>query len=193
MSFLKVIYLHRDLIFGVKEFTVLLLGVIFVTLIANSVQSIYADHILEDGKGIFKDENTVHMVSTNDSKYQVHVQVSMRNDQGQLISMTESSHATNIPHKITDDVFDTFMGKKEIITIDNIKYEKAEYTNTYTVSANGKSMELYFLTAWSIDFCIEIYGHGYTCIPIFETDSSIGVVTEKDVVTNQWTILRELN
>ena len=169
-----------------------LLGVIFVALIACSIQSIYADHILEDGKGIFKDENTVHMVSTNDSKYQVHVQVSMRNDQGQLISMTESSHATNIPHKITDDVFDTFMGKKEIITIDNIKYEKAEYTNTYTVSANG-NYELYFLTAWSIEFCIEIYGHGYTCIPIFETDSSIGVVTEKDVVTNQWTILRELN
>ena len=106
-----------------KGFVIPLAGAIFVILLASTIQSIYADHILEDGKGIFKDENTVHMVSTNDSKYQVHVQVSMRNDQGQLISMTESSHATNIPHKITDDVFDTFMGKKEIITIDNIRYE----------------------------------------------------------------------
>ena len=176
-----------------KGFAIPLFSVIFLVLLAGSVQSVAADHLLKDGKGIFKDENTVHMVSTNDSKYQVHVQVSMRNDQGQLISMTESSHAKYIPHKITDDVFDTFMGKKEIITIDNIKYEKAEYTNTYTVSANVESIKLYFLTAWSIDFCIEIYGHGYTCIPVFEISSSIGVITEKDVVTNQWTILREIN
>ena len=38
-----------------KEFAIILLGIIFVTLIASSVQSISADH-LEPGKGIFKNE-----------------------------------------------------------------------------------------------------------------------------------------
>ena len=42
----------------------LLLGVIFVTLIADSVQSIYADHILEDGKGIFKDQDHQNFAKT---------------------------------------------------------------------------------------------------------------------------------
>ena len=37
-----------------KGFVILLLGIIFVTLIAGSVQSISADH-LEPGIGIFKD------------------------------------------------------------------------------------------------------------------------------------------
>jgi hypothetical protein len=66
-----------DLIFDVKEFTILLLGVIFVTLIADSVQSIYADHILEDGKGIFKDQDHQNFAKTTDSnsKYQIHLQV----------------------------------------------------------------------------------------------------------------------
>ena len=45
----------------------LLLGVIFVTLIAGSVQSVTADH-LEPGQGIYKDENSVNLVSTKDSK-----------------------------------------------------------------------------------------------------------------------------
>ena len=39
-----------------KKFTIALLGVIFVTLIAGSIQSISADH-LEPGQGIFKEES----------------------------------------------------------------------------------------------------------------------------------------
>ena len=103
MSFLKVIYLHRDLIFDVKEFTILLLSVIFVTLIAGSVQSIYADHILEDGKGIFKDEDHQNFTTIDsNSKYQIHLQVELRNAQGQLISIAETSHGNYIPEGISD-------------------------------------------------------------------------------------------
>ena len=82
-----------------KEFTILLLGVIFVTLIAGSVQSISADHILEDGKGIFKDQDYQNFTKTIDSnsKYQIHLQVELRNTQGQLISIAETSHGNYIP------------------------------------------------------------------------------------------------
>ena len=87
-----------------KKFTILLLSVIFVTLIAGSVQSIYADHILEDGKGIFKDADQQSFTKTIDSnsKYQIHLQVELRNAQGQLISIAETSHGNYIPEGISD-------------------------------------------------------------------------------------------
>ena len=74
-----------------KGFVILLLGIIFVTLIAGSVQSISADH-LESGNGIFKDENSFNLVSTKNSKYQVYLQVEVRNAQGQLISISAVSY-----------------------------------------------------------------------------------------------------
>ena len=49
-----------------KKFTIALLGVIFVTLIAGSIQSISADH-LEPGQGIFKEESEVELVTTHGS------------------------------------------------------------------------------------------------------------------------------
>ena len=109
-----------------KEFVILLLGFILVTLIVCPVQFIAADH-LEPGIGIFKDETSVNLVTIRDSKYQIHLQVEVRTAQGQLVGIFEGTHGTIIPHKITDHTFDEKLGEKEIITIDNIKYEKAVY------------------------------------------------------------------
>jgi len=110
-----------------KKFTALLLSVIFVTLIAGSVQSIAADH-LEPGQGIFVDDAEVNLATTEDSNYQVYLQMVLRNGDDQLINVTESTaNGAYISHEITDHVFDTLMGEKEIITIDNIKYEKVQY------------------------------------------------------------------
>jgi len=97
-----------------------LLGVIFVALIACSIQSISADH--ESGEGIWKTEHEVELITTQDSDYQVYLQTVLRNGDGQLINVTENTKtAAYIPHEISDYVFDTFMGEKEIIIIDNIK------------------------------------------------------------------------
>ena len=94
-----------------------LLGVIFVVLIACSIQSISADH--ESDKGIFKDRSEVDLVTTHDSDYQVYLQAVLRNGDGQLVNVHENwGDAAYIPHEITDHVFDTFMGEKEIIIID---------------------------------------------------------------------------
>ena len=54
-------YLHLNLIFYVKKFTIILLGVIFIALIAGSIQSISADHLLP-GQGIFKNETEVNLL-----------------------------------------------------------------------------------------------------------------------------------
>ena len=42
-----------------------------------------------------------------------------------LISVTETTNGYYIPHNITDEAFDYHFGKKEIVVVDNIKYEKS--------------------------------------------------------------------
>ena len=211
-----------------------------MALIACSVQSIYADH-LEPGIGIFKDDGEVGLRDTKGvtgmtgsfpkydssgneirmSNYMVFLQTVYRNGDGQLITAVESTaNAGYIPHKITDDVFDTLMGKKEIVTIDNIKYEKVQYTFSPTleqrwmgiypiseqitinievegdalVQINKKNKDH---SLWKIHYCADFdsIGHpeGLQCIPIFQVLVPTIALEPTDVVIQQWTILRELN
>ena len=197
----------------------LLLGVFFVTLIAGSTQSVTADH-LEPGQGIFKDRSEVDLVTTHNSDYQVNLQAVLRNGDNQLINVTETT-ATGayIPHEITDYVFDTLMGKKEIIIIDNIKYEKVQYTFSPTLEQRWLGMypifeevpikikveglaenEVFNVTKehalWKIHYCADFssIGHGgLQCIPIFQVLVPTITLEPGDVVTHQWTVLRVMN
>jgi len=199
-----------------KKFTIALLGVIFVTLIAGSIQSISADH-LEPGQGIFKEESEVELVTTHGSNYQIYLQTVFRNGDDQLINVSETTEiGMYIPHKITDHVFDTLMGKKEIVTIDNIKYEKVQYTFSPTLEQRTENIYPIFeeipieylveeealaqmkedirdYYSWKIHYCATFEGHGYVCIPLFVAFTVVELVTPTDVVTHQWTILRELD
>jgi len=200
-----------------KVFVIQLLSIIFVTLIAGSIQSVTADH-LEPGIGIFKDKTEVELVTAQDSNYQVYLQMVLRNGDDQLINVTESTaNGSFIPHKITDHVFDTLMGEKEIITIDNIKYEKVQYIFSPTleqrflglypifsavtlefVSEPGpQSIKLYEesqdYSIWKIHYCADFKDHGYHCVPIFQVLVPTMTIEPDDVVTHQWTILRELS
>ena len=195
-----------------------LVGVIFVTLITCSVQSISADH--ESGEGIFKDRSEVDLVTTHDSDYQVYLQAVLRNGDGQLINVTETmATGAYIPHEITDYVFDMLMGEKEIIIIDNIKYEKVQYMFSPTLEQRWIGMypifeevpikikveglakdEVFNVTKdhalWKIHYCADFssIGHdGLQCIPIFQVLVPTITLESGDVVTHHWTILRELN
>jgi len=202
-----------------KWLVIQLLGVIFVALITGSIQSVTADH-LEPGQGIFKDRSDVDLVTTHDSDYQVYLQAVLRNGDGQLINVTETT-ATGayIPHEITDYVFDMLMGKKEIIIIDNIKYEKVQYTFSPTLEQRWIGMypifeevpikikveglaedEVFNVTKdhalWKIHYCADfssIGHHGLQCIPIFQVLVPTITLEPGDVVTHQWTILRVMN
>ena len=199
-----------------KKFTIGLLSAIFVALIACSIQSISADH-LEPGQGIFKDVGAVELVTTQGTNYQVYLQTILRNGDDQLINITENTKTgAYIPHKITDYVFDTLMGKKEIVTIDNIKYEKVQYTFSPTLEQRTVGMYPIFAgtnikfkmegdalaqmneehkdySIWKIHYCATFEGHGYSCIPIFQVLVSTMTLDPHDVITQQWTVLRELN
>ena len=180
-----------------KVFVILLLGVIFLALISSSVQSIYADHILRDGKGIFKDQNTVNLVKLGqeDSKYHIHLLVEVRTAQGQLISISEASHSQigYIGHEMLSQVIQN-LGEKEIITIDGTKFEKVQHViavDTKQMMAAKQTSNI--ISLWKLLACGAIEGHGQKCIPLLQAGTSSVFITEEDVVTNQWTILRELD
>jgi hypothetical protein len=204
--------------FYVKKFTIWLLSAVFVALIAGSIQSIYADH--ETDKGIFKTENEVELVGTQDSDYKVYLQAVLRNGDGQLINVTENIEVgAYIPHEISDYVFDTLMGEKVIITIDNVKYEKAQYTFSPTIEQRwmgvypifqqpiikykmegdaleqmNKQIKNYSL--WKMHYCADLshIGHdGVQCIPIFQVLIATISLEPSDVITHHWTILRDLD
>ena len=177
-----------------KVFVIPLLGVILVLLLTYSVESVTADHLVP-GKGIFNSENQVNLILDNDSKYEIHLLVEVRNAQGQLISVTETTDGFLIPHKITDHVFDNLMSEKEIVTIDDIKYEKVQYSGKPDMK---KLVEIYnrpshYIGHWVVTLCSTIDNHGYTCIDPFSTSTAFVSLVEDNVVQNHWTILRILN
>jgi len=201
----------------VIKFTIPLLGIAFVILLTSSVQSISADHT-EPGIGIFKDDTSVNFVDTEGSKYQIYMHTIIRNVDGQLITITESTaNGAYIPHELTDHVFDTLMGQKEIVVIDNIKYEKVQYAFSPTLEERWIGLYPIFsenvnfkyqvdedvrvkmdkkikdYSIWKIHYCATFEGHGYRCIPIFQTLIPTMTLEPTDTPNQIWTILRELN
>ena len=177
-----------------KEIVILLLGIIFILLLADSTESVTADH-LEPGEGIFKNENQINLVSIKDSKYQAYLQIEVRNAQGQLISITETTHVKHIPHEITDDVFDTMLGKREIITIDNIKYEKMRFEGIHDIEqlVPPSKRPSHYIGNWYINTCQVFDNHGYVCVTPWRANSAFVYIEEDDIVKNYWTILRIIN
>jgi len=183
-----------------KEFTVLLLCAVFVVLITSSVLSVATDDPV-DNKIVSEDMDKLNVVPTNNSKFQIYLNVVVRNAQSELISVTETSQckfgmncSIYQPHEITDYVFDTLLGKKEIITIDNIKYEKVQF------NTSSKYRELFDVYdreptgVWEVEICGEpIKKYGYDCTNIFWSNTAVVYLEMNDVTTVYWTILREMN
>ena len=171
-----------------KKLTVVLISVIFTTLIIGSIQLISADH-LEPGLGIFKNEKEINTISTEDSKYQIYLTVVIRNAQGELIGITEATRGIHIAHEITDYVFNEKLGEKEVIMIDNIKYEKVQFVVSHDFLEHQSS----FLAMWHFPICGEIGGHLDVCVRIFQAKTASVYIEDDDDVKNHWTVLREMN
>ena len=98
-----------------KKIIPVLLCTIFVMLIMGSIHSIYADET--NNKETYEDDIT--LVSTKDSKWEIHVQIVVRNSVGQLVGISEAAGGVYVPLKITDNAFDTLLpGEMTIVTID---------------------------------------------------------------------------
>jgi len=152
---------------------------IFTALIAGSIQDVLAEDITD----------ILKPVPIKNSEYQFHLQVVLRDADGMLISVTETTNGYYIPHKITDEAFDYHFGKKEIVVVDNIKYEKVQYHQKSIVG-----FDQIFMTV-GIPYPEVSYGSETVIIDesIFGALIPLAYLEEGDTVNAQWTILREFN
>ena len=178
--------------FCVKAFTLLLLSVIFVALITSYTPSVAVDEPAD---------------TTEDPKYKIYLHVVVRNGHGELVTVTDiipckstecslmkRSGSSYLHHEVTDYAFDTLLGKKEIITIDNIKYEKVQFS---TSSDNQWLFDVYereYTNVWEVEICGEpIKKYGIECTNIFWARTGLVFLEVNDVTTANWTILRQMN
>ena len=150
-----------------------------MALIVGSIQDVLAEDITD----------ILKPVPIKNSEYQFHLQVVLRDADGMLISVTETTNGYYIPHNITDEAFDHHFGKKEIVVVDNIKYEKVQFTEKYSVNLPLKLM--FFIPA-----ILEVsYGPETVLVDanIFQAFSPLVYLEENSVINTQWTIFRMLN
>ena len=165
-----------------KNFSKVMLSIVFLALIIGSTQPVFADHITD----IFKP------VPIKNSEYQFHLQVILRDADDRLISVTEATNGYYISHEITDESFDKCFGanicKKEIVAIGNKKYEKVQFTDKYSLEARSTLMFL-IIAELSI-----INGNEIVMVdaPIFQAFVPLVHLEEDNVIYTQWTIFREL-
>ena len=186
--------------FCVKVFTLLLLSVIFVALITSYTPSVAVDEPA-DKKIVSEDAHKLNVDTTKDTKYKIYLHVVVRNGYGELVSVTDIlpcksgiSCSSYLSHEVTDYAFDTLLGKKEIITIDNIKYEKVQFS---TSSDNQWLFDVYereYTGVWEVEICGEpIKKYGIECTNIFWARTGLVFLEVNDVTTANWTILRQMN
>ena len=191
-----------------KRFAIPFLGVIFVTLITSSVLSIAADDPAGNNV-VSEDADKLNVVPTEDLKYEIYLHVLVRNAHGELISVAETlpCQFTNcsdyLAHEITGYAFDTALGKKEIITIDNIKYEKVQFSDSSEQTMTSLTLYNQYMFdnylrvpawEWVIEVCGEpIKKYGVECTHVFWSRTSIVWLEPGDTTIANWTILREMN
>ncbi len=161
-----------------KYFKIMLVS-IFIALISGSMQDAFA----MDMTDIFKP------VPIKNSEYQFHLQVVLRDADGGLISVVESTNGYYIPHDITDQVFDNDFGEKEVVIVDNVKYEKVKFTEQY-------SLDLPYKLMFFIPIAIEVNDGSKMVIVdanIFQAFVPFVYLEADYVIDTQWTILRESN
>ena len=199
-----------------RIFTKILFGAVFVVLLACSVQATSAENI--PIKGLFVSHGQVELVTTEGTNYQIYLQTIIRNADGQLVNVTESTaNGAYVPHMLSDHVFDTLMSENEIITIDGIDYEKgqwrfspsleqrfiglypifSEITINFVSEPGDDTTKMYEekkdYSIWKIHYCAEWENFGYSCIPVYQVLVPTMTLEPTDVVEQQWTILRQLD
>ena len=157
----------------------MILGAIIITLIVTSAQDVLAEDITD----------VLNPIQIRDSEYKFHLQVVLRDSDGGLISVTESTSGYYIPHKITDEAFDFHFGTKEIVTVDNVKYEKVQFVEKYSL---GLPLKLMFFIPANLEV---YYGQEVVLVDanIFQALVPLVYLEEGYVINTQWTIFREIS
>ena len=154
-----------------------------MALVTGSIQDVLAEDITD----------MFEPIPIRNSEYQFHLQAVLRDTDGILISVTESTNGYYISHEITDESFDKCFGantcKKEIVIIDNKKYEKVQFTDKFSLESRSTLM-FFIIAKLSV-----IDGNEIIMIdaPIFQAFVPLVYLEENNVINTQWTIFREIS
>ena len=205
-----------------KKFECVMLSAIIITLIVSSAQVVIADD--KSGASFLTEKLNVivaqAVLATSCSIYncdwdpdlnliyEVYLQSTVRDTQGQLLSVSESTGAwllvasfpdgVQIPN-LVDYMFDSnVLAEKKVTIIDNVEYEKIQFQTEKVIehrmltSLGAAKVGMSSGTLWK--FCGEFSGeYGYQCVPLFMAKTPQIHLAEGNVLTNQWTILRVMN
>ena len=115
-------------------------------------------------------------ISTNDSMYDVHVLVTIRDKDGNLIAVTESNNARYLPSQFTETWWSQ-LDKKEYISYEN-GFKKFQKSNTMISNDDHLGM-----------LTLERVMHGYN-VNVFEAFIPMIQMDETDTAEVQWTIIK---
>ena len=114
-----------------------------------------------------------------ESKYDIHLRVTVRNSQGELISVIESKSGRYMPVSFTDEVFDQLF-EKELVEINGEKIQVAKFVESYTTSNDSIG-----------NFFFEVTKSGYE-ISVFEIFPPHVGIEPNDELYTEWTISKKL-
>ena len=166
--------------FYVEQLFKVMLIPIFTALIAGSIQDILADKLSDEYKPVL----------LKNSEYLVHLQVVLRDAGGGLISVTESTNGYYIPHEITDEAFDYCFSpnicKKEIVVIDNKKYEKVPFAQKYGIESSEPKLQFKIRVIVQEENVLVDKNLFSIFVPLIWME-------EGDVIDTKWNVFREFN
>ena len=176
-----------------QKIIVVLLSVIFV-LVTGSIHYISADDSTDSEDTSIGKSDVATLTTSKDGKYKMHVQVAVRNAQGQLTAVTEGTFGAYLEHEVTDKHFDNLFGEKEIVTVNDVKYEKVEFGQSF----EGKSYaDVWVGTGglWLVQVCGGPNNEflGIDCANIFQMRTNQVVIEPDDVIYTNWNVLRAMN
>ena len=116
---------------------------------------------------------------SHESKYDIHLRVTVRNSADELVSVVESKSGRYLPVNFTDEVYDIFF-EKEVVDINGKKSEVAKYSELYTTDNEDIG-----------NFFYEVTMNGYP-IHVFEVFPPHVGIESNDQLYVEWTISRKL-
>ena len=153
---------------------------IFTALIAGSIQ----DALAYDITDIFEP------IPIRNSEYQFHLQAVLRDTDDRLISVTEATNGYYISHEITDESFDKCFGanicKKEIVVIDNKKYEKVPFAQKYGIESSEPKLQFKIRVIVQEENVLVDKNLFSIFVPLIWME-------EGDVIDTKWNVFREFN
>ena len=80
-----------------------------------------------------------------------------------------------------------------IIIIDDIKYEKVQYTDTVNIKNTMREIFPHYWGLWGVQLCGQVDGHESPCFHVFQVSTPLVSYTEGDIVISHWTVLRGID